>query len=136
MRIEKKSCLKYGLESDPETVEWWNRQNNKAKYEVLANPDRISLEDGLKKLSEFVIGSQSIWSQGSFDSVILENAYRACKIELPWKYWMIRDSRTLFDITRVDIRTIEYKPDMVHNALIDCYRQLIATVEAFEKIEN
>ena len=34
MRIEKKSCLKYGLESDPETVEWWNRQNNKAKYEV------------------------------------------------------------------------------------------------------
>jgi len=131
-RIDIESCRKIGLQSEQETVKWWAAQNKEAIYEVLQNEERISIQDGLSKLSEFVQGCNYFWSQGSnFDSVILENAYRACGIDIPWKYWQIRDSRTLFDVAQVDLRNIKFKTEVQHHALYDCYRQLIATNKAF-----
>lgn len=134
IRIDIDSCKKVGLKSDSDTIKWWKDQNKDVRYETIQNPDRKSIEEALNGLSKFVENSQYIWSQGSFDSVILENAYRACGIEIPWKFWNIRDSRTLFDVTKVDLKMIEYKKDSTHNALIDCYRQLIATANAFQKL--
>jgi hypothetical protein len=135
MRINIESCKKVGLKSESDTIKWWKEQNKNVKYEAINNPDRKSLEEALHELSKFVANSQYIWSQGSFDSVILENAYRACSIDIPWKFWNIRDSRTLFDIAKIDLKMIEYKKDSAHNALIDCYRQLIATANAFQKLK-
>jgi hypothetical protein len=135
VRIDIKSCQNIGLKSDSETIKWWKEQNKDVKYEAINNPDRISIQEALNKLSEFIKDIKYLWSQGSFDSVILENAYRSCQIQIPWKYWNIRDSRTLFDVCNIDLKMIEYKKESVHNALTDCYRQLIATANAFQKLK-
>jgi hypothetical protein len=135
IRIDIKSCQNVGLKSDISTVKWWKEQNKDIRYEAINHPDRKSIQEALIELSNFISNSHFIWSQGSFDSVILENAYRACKIDIPWKFWNIRDSRTLFDIMNIDLKMIEYKKESVHNALIDCYRQLIATSNAFQKLK-
>lgn len=136
IRINTESCKKKGLEVDKETVKWWNEQPKLVRYESVFHPDRCNLEEGLNLLSDFVKGSRCIWSQGSFDSIILNNAYEKCGIEIPWKFWEIRDSRTLFDVMQIDLKSIEYKNEEVHNALVDCYRQLMATVKSFKKIKN
>lgn len=134
VRIDIDSCLEEGLKTEQATCDWWDNQPDQIRFESVFHPDRMSLKNALSQLSEFVKDSKCIWSQGSFDSVILENAYRKCGIEIPWKFWNIRDSRTLFDILSVDLKSIEYKKEEVHNALVDCYRQLMATCIAFRKL--
>jgi exodeoxyribonuclease VIII len=135
-RIDIDSCKEKGLQTDKDTIIWWNEQSDNIRHESIFHPDRYKLEEVLKELSGFLIDCKYIWSQGSFDSIILENAYKKCNLPIPWKFWQIRDSRTLFDVLNVDLKSIEYKSNEVHNALVDCYRQLIATTKCFEKIKK
>ena len=57
----------------------------------------------------------------TFDFTILENLYRQLGTPVPWHYWQIRDSRTLFKMMPKDPRK-EIQSDL-HNALADCYYQ-------------
>ena len=101
-------------------------------YEAIENKDRIQIQDALRKLSIFVRDCKYIWCQGiNFDPVILENAYRKCKIQIPWKYYNLRDTRTVFDICKIDLKNFT-KPDTHHNALQDCYIQYLALKKALK----
>jgi hypothetical protein len=74
------------------------------------------------------------WSQGNFDYIILENIYKMLDMNVPWKFWQIRDSRTLFDICNINIKNIN--SEGLHNALSDSYRQYLGKIEAFKKVKN
>ena len=133
-RIDIQSCKNIGLISDESTSQWWKNQEDDIRYEALENPDRIPIHNALRKLSIFLRNCKYIWCQGiNFDPVILENAYTRCKIPLPWKYYILRDTRTLYDITNVNLKDFCHT-DGKHNSLKDCYYQVNALKKSFKKM--
>ena len=77
-----------------------------------------------------------IWGHGSiFDCTILESAYEACNMVIPWKFWNVRDTRTLFDISNFRYNNLQVDESLQkHHALHDCYRQIIGVKEAIKNI--
>lgn len=130
-RIKPKSCKHFGLEEDQETIRWWDKQDAESKFEALNNPDRISIDQALREFSDWFNSGDKIWGNGScFDVTILSSAYRLCNINIPWKFWDIRDLRTMMDMGNVRLRDLPNNNK--HHALHDCYRQIIGFNLAFE----
>jgi len=133
VRINQDSCKKLDMDIDENTVKWWNQQTNEAKYEVFDNKDRIDIKDALIKFSSFLKSHSYIWANSpSFDCVILENAFNQCNLEIPWKFWNIRDCRTIYDVGNINLKRIS-KDTISHNALNDCYNQIIGIQKFFTK---
>lgn len=135
-RISKASGKKLNMHIDENTRKWWKEQDKEVQYEALYNKnDRIDLADALKELSQFIKGSNCVWSHGDdFDCVILSEAFKTCKIEIPWKFWQTRDTRTLFDIAKLNYNK-EIPISKNHHALYDCYRQIIGVKNCLEKLQ-
>lgn len=137
MRINIESCVQAGLHVDKETEQWWDQQADDLKYEALKNPNRVTLKEGLKSFKVW-FGTNphtKIWGNGSsFDCTILGEAYKRCGMEIPWKYWLERDLRTIMDLGNV--RMCELPQYKKHHALYDCYRQIIGFQRSEKKLLN
>ena len=120
-----------GREVDPATIEWWGRQDPAIMEEAFSPDNRISLVDAMDQFHKFAWGCDRFWSHGAtFDLVMLENIYRQLNKPLPWNYWQLRDTRTLFDLG--------FDPDMPtgskHDALQDAIRQAAGVQNMFRKL--
>jgi exodeoxyribonuclease VIII len=134
-RISIKSCKKLNMDIDNDTVQWWNNQTKDARYEAIENKDRHDIKDVLIELTEFIKDCKYIWANSpNFDCVILENAYRCCNLEIPWKYWNLRDCRTIYDLGNTSLKSIT--TETKHNSLEDCYNQILCLNKAYKKIFN
>jgi hypothetical protein len=126
IRIKIDTCVNVGLHIDPQTQKWWSQQEKDVKYEALENPDRVTLTQALRKFKEWFGTNHrtKIWGNGSsFDCGILGEAYKRCGMEIPWKFWLERDLRTIMDLG--DVRACDLPQYQKHNAIFDCYRQII-----------
>lgn len=118
---------------DEETVEWWGQQDPAIYEEATSESDRTSLHESTKQLNKFLVGVEYIWAQGIvFDIGMLENLYQQLKMPIPWQFWQIRDSRTIFS-TFNDPRK-EFLNDNAHNALADAYAQAKALQKVFKEL--
>lgn len=134
-RINKDSCEAVGLHIDIETINWWEKQNEDAKYEVFTNEERIPLHLALIDLEKWIGPNKKIWGHGSvFDCTILDNAYRACGITTPWNFWDVRDTRTLYDIGGVKMNDLP--TNNAHHAVHDAYRQIVGVKMAIENLKK
>ena len=120
-----------GRTVDPSTLEWWGKQDPAIMEEAFSEKDRIPLVEAMDKFHKFAWGCSHFWSHGAtFDLVMLENIYRQVKKPLPWNYWQLRDTRTLFDLG--------YDPDMPtgskHDALQDAIRQAVGVQNIYAKL--
>jgi hypothetical protein len=105
---------------DNGTIAWWATQPDHAREEAFGEQDRIPLDQALDELGKLIWHSKMIWSQGpTYDMNILEHAYKSYSKALPWKYYMVRDSRTVFSLWPE-----LPKPPTSHHALEDCRRQI------------
>lgn len=130
-RVDTETCESLGMVIDPATLEWWSKQEPEIIDEAFNPEDRHPIEKVLDEFHKFAWGCDAFWSHGSiFDIVILESYYRAIKKPLPWNFWQIRDTRTIFDLG--------YDPEMPknakHNALEDAYRQAVGVQNMFKKV--
>jgi hypothetical protein len=121
-----------GREVDPDTLDWWGRQAADIQDEAFSPEDRISLVDAMDRFHKFAWGCDAFWSHGAtFDLVIIENIYRQLGKPLPWNFWQLRDTRTLFDLG--------YDPDMPknskHDALQDAIRQSVGVQNIYSKLK-
>lgn len=136
-RIDIDSCSGKGMITDEETVKWWQNQDEKSRDEIYNPADRIPIEQALHELSSFILENpvgESIWAQGPhFDCTILENAYRKCNLPVPWKFWAVRDCRTILDIA--DVRLKDVPGDYPHHSLYDCYKQIVAVKCALDRLK-
>ena len=81
---------------DKGTQAWWKTQSKEAKNALFGLDD---LDDVLKEIAEFLPKDVKVWGNGpTFDISMLEDAYRKYDIEIPWKFWNIRDCRTIVDM--------------------------------------
>jgi exodeoxyribonuclease VIII len=102
------------------TIDWWATQPAEAQEEAFGLDNRISLDTALEELGKLIWKSKRIWAQGpTFDMNILEHAYKSHGRPLPWKYYIVRDSRTVFSLW-----PNLPKPPTSHHALEDCQRQI------------
>jgi hypothetical protein len=105
---------------DESTVEWWATQSAEVREEAFAEDNRVPLDQALDELGRLIWNSKFLWCQGpTFDCTILEHAYKSYRKPLPWKYYMVRDSRTVFSLW-----PDQPIPPTTHHALEDCRRQI------------
>ena len=105
---------------DQSTLDWWATQPATARDEAFCEEGRIDLDLALDSLGKLIWHSNFIWCQGpTFDCTILEHAYKSYNKPIPWQYYKVRDSRTVFSLWPG-----LPKPPVSHHALEDCRRQI------------
>jgi len=103
---------------DPNTLDWWAKQDPAIMEEAFSDHDRVPVADAIDKFHKFAWGCKGFWSHGSvFDIVILENLYRQLKRTPPWSFWQIRDTRTIFDLGHDPDMPQESKHDALQDAI-------------------
>jgi len=126
MNIGDITCRDVGLEVDPATVEWWDKQSQKARDALEVDQQPLNLV--VDAFHEWFVaeGAVYIWSHGAnFDEPLWTAAAHACGRKVPWKYWDSRCTRTLFHLAQLDTRRIQRSAGRVaHNALDDCRFQI------------
>jgi len=124
---------KLGRTQDESTIQWWGKQSQSVQEEAFTEQGRIGLDTMTNELNKFLVGVDIIWAQGpAFDIVILEDLYRQLNKPIPWNFWQIRDSRTLFSLLPKDPRKgIQQE---AHNALADCYYQAICVQKVYKEL--
>jgi hypothetical protein len=121
-----------GREIDPNTLDWWATQDPAIMEEAFSIDNRIPLAEAVDIFHKFAWGCDAYWSHGAtFDLVIIENLYRQLGRPVPWNYWQLRDTRTLFDLG--------FDPDMPkggkHDALQDAIRQAVGVQNIYAKMK-
>ena len=132
MRIDIDDQDKLQREIDPNTLDWWAKQDPKVMEEAFNPADRVPLIEAVDRFHKFAWGCDAFWAHGAvFDITILENLYRQVEKPVPWQYWQIRDTRTLFDLG--------WDPDMpkggLHDALQDAIRQSVGVQNIYSKLK-
>jgi len=133
-RFDVDEQLAKGRTTLDSTLEWWSRQEKSVRDEALGDEGRTPVLEVLQHLNKWCVGADVIWCQGpAFDIVILENMYKQYQHHIPWAFWKIRDSRTLFSIMPNDPRKeIDFD---AHNALEDCKVQALCVQQSIGKLK-
>jgi hypothetical protein len=135
-RIDIESCKVLKLDVDKNTLEWWKDQPKESRYEAIENTDREHVKSVLLSLSDFIKDCNCIWANSpNFDCVILENVYKKLGLEIPWKFWNLRDTRTVYAIANLKLRNFSDK-NVSHHALEDCYSQIKCLNASLRKLNN
>lgn len=119
-----------GLKVDEKTAAWWRTQPDEAVGPLY--PQR-PLKTTLAEFSSFVTGHDTIWAKGpDFDLVLLDHAYRAAGLRVPWSFRNARDVRTILALSPkrkpvVDLGT-------KHMALDDAVYQARQVISAYRKL--
>lgn len=143
-RVTVSSCVNLGLHIDENTVKWWEGQDKEVYSAMFDNPEeKEDIKTVMLALTKFIeesgsIYSRCIWSHGaSFDIPILSEIYTRLGLAIPWKYINIRDTRTLYELGGIDLRTSAGVPRCnYHHPLHDCRTQIWGVKKAVEALKN
>lgn len=123
---------KLNREIDPNTLDWWAKQDSDIMEEAFSSHGRIALAQAVDHFHKFAWGCDAFWSHGAtFDLVIIENLYRQLGKPLPWNYWQLRDTRTLFALGHDP----EMPKESKHDALADAIRQALGVQNVYRKLQ-
>lgn len=129
VRVDTESQSDRSIEQG--TLEWWATQPMAIREEAFGEQNRVPLRDALEGLGKLIWHSRRVWCQGpTYDMTILEHAYKSLSMALPWKYFVVRDSRTLFGLAP----TLQRYPAS-HNALEDCCCQIALVWDTLEYLK-
>lgn len=124
INVSKKTCDQVGLDTQQSTVDWWKKQDRKVLLDLTQNT--VSITTALAEFFKWHNPDQELWCHGlNFDAPIIQ--YAAVKtgwLEMPWKYYNLRCSRTLaaaFNVNPMAYR----KKGQHHNALEDAKSQAL-----------
>lgn len=129
LRFEIDAQSQLGRTISDDTINWWAKQSAEAQEAAFSEANRTPLDQAIDEFHKFVWNSDLVWSQGSFDVNIIEDLYRSIKRPLPWQYWQICDSRTLFNFIDGNLDRTKH-----HDAVEDAIAQANAVHYALRKI--
>ena len=132
-RVDVDSCDNLGATVSQSTLDWWAGQSKEAQDEAFSEGNRVHIRDAFDQLYKFCWGAKRVWSNGSvFDIMICEHVFNKLNKAIPWKFWEIRDVRTLFDIGINPQRP----PVTAHHALHDAYNQAIGVQVVYNTLRS
>ncbi len=128
---------KYGRTINDDTIRWWSSQSPEAIEEAMGDNDRMPLRECMEILYQFGWNRRAVWSHGApFDIVACETAMRSTLTDrpnpIPWPFWTVRDTRTLYDIAGVKLS--DGGKITSHKAIEDAQRQAELVQEAYRKL--
>lgn len=133
VKVDLDSCDELGLDVNDDTIAWWGQQSKEAQEEAFSTEGRIHIREAFDQLYKFCWGAKRVWSHGaSFDTVICENIFRKLNKAVPWSFWQVRCTRTLFDIGIDPQRP----PVLKHHALEDAWNQTVGVQNVFQKLRS
>ena len=123
-----------GRTTSDDTIAWWAKQDPAAMEEAFDQTGAVTVEEALRQLTKWMVGVDTLWGHGyGFDITIIEDMYRMVKQPIPWNFWIVKDSRTLFGCCEKDPRKI-LKQENLHNALADAYFQAKGVQYAYNEL--
>ena len=133
VKVDLDSCDKLGLTVSQDTLGWWAQQSQEAQDEAFSTDGRIDISDAINQLYKFCWGAKRVWSHGAgFDVIILEHVFRKVEKAVPWRFWEVRDTRTLFDLGIDPNRP----PVLKHHALEDAWNQAVGVQHVFRTLRT
>jgi hypothetical protein len=132
-KIDIDSCDRLGCTVSQATLEWWANQSKEAQEEAFDPEGRIDISEAMNQLYKFSWGAKRVWSHGAgFDVIICENLFRKIGKAVPWSFWEVRDTRTLFDLGINPNRP----PVLKHHALEDAWNQAVGVQNVFKSLRT
>ena len=128
--IDAVDATNRGFFTDQNTVKWWAGQSQEAKDHLV--PNQLPIEEALRSFAEYFkkAGCKKIWCHGAgFDAPLLEHAMKWLGIKVPWKYYNVRDTRTVFDLFQFDMNSVT-REGTFNNALADAKHQALCIQKA------
>lgn len=123
----------HGRTISTSTLDWWATQDDKIINEALGDHDRTDVTTMLRALKKWYVGCDAVWAQGTtFDIVMIEQLCRQFGHPIPWSFWTVKDSRTLFGLLPTDPRK-QFSFD-AHNALEDARVQAQCVQHAYRQL--
>lgn len=119
------------------TLVWWLKEHAETLRKEWALKDRVPIDDALRCFAQWLKAStelEGLWSHGAnFDQPVLEYAYRVRfpQCDLPWKYSISRDTRTLFALAKPDWP----KNPAEHVAVFDAWSQAKAVCSVWRSLK-
>ena len=133
LKVDVDSCDKIGATVSQSTLDWWSKQSAAAQEAAFDPTDRVSINEAMTQLYKFCWGGKRVWSHGvGFDLIILEWYFRKIGKAVPWSFWEMRDTRTLFDIGINPQRATV----TAHNALADAIDQAVGVQNVFNALKT
>lgn len=133
VKVDVDSCDRLGLVTNDDTIAWWGNQSKEAQEEAFSPDGRIDIVDAMTGLYKFCWGAKRVWSHGAaFDVVICEHIFKKMQKAVPWQFWTVRDTRTLFDLGIDPQRP----PVLKHHALEDAWNQAVGVQNVFKKLRT
>jgi hypothetical protein len=155
-------AVQNGCEMDPDTIMWWMSQGQAARDVVTKGGDKLPIFVAFDRLHDFIIGKtispadvgvlgpakelpvDGVWSHGlDFDLPILTNVakrigYIGNEVRALWPFRAARDTRTIFDLAKVDFKDGYGTPGFNttnHVAVNDAWRQAVLVQMAYQKLK-
>jgi hypothetical protein len=133
VRVDVDSCDRLGCTVSQSTLDWWGNQSQAAQDEAFDPNGRIDIVDAMNQLYKFCWGTKRVWSHGAgFDVIILESIFRKIGKSVPWQFWEVRDTRTIFDIGINPNRP----PVLKHHALEDAWNQAVGVQNVYRTLRS
>jgi hypothetical protein len=133
VKVDLDSCDRIGLTTSQATIDWWSGQSKEAQDEAFSPDGRIDIVDAMNQLYKFCWGAKRVWSHGaSFDTIICEHIFRKIGKAVPWQFWEVRCTRTLFDIGINPTRP----PVLKHHALEDAWNQAVGVQNVYKALRT
>lgn len=117
-----------GLVDAESTMAWWAQQSDEARQEAFKSENAVELGLALSRFAGYLecLGKSKdiyVWGNAaSFDLKILEHAYHACGLSVPWYFRNERCYRTLESLYGNRVPKRDFK-GVRHNALADAVYQ-------------
>jgi hypothetical protein len=133
IKVDVDSCDRIGCTVSQSTLEWWSNQSKEAQDAAFDPEGRVSIEEAVAQLYKFCWGAKRVWSHGAgFDVIILENIFRKVGKAIPWSFWEVRDTRTIFDLGINPNRP----PVLAHHALEDAWNQAVGVQNVYRALRG
>lgn len=141
-RINLESSVRHGGTIGSDTVKWWMRQPAEARSEIVSD-DAIDIKRAIGELGCFILRNSQhpdaiLWARGTdFDIPIITSAMKRIDITPTWKFWNVRDVRTLEHAAiaaGMDPRTAVKFEGQKHHALNDALHQAKTVVHIWQTL--
>jgi hypothetical protein len=126
--------------TDPETINWLKALPANIQDAMTRDPQPVGdVIIALIRAFDWDHPETRLWCHGAtFDEPILRELIVRFGVEtdlkklVPWKYWQVRDTRTIFELANVKVQR---DPSKAHTGLEDCLNQIKAVSEAYRTFQ-
>jgi hypothetical protein len=133
MQLDIDTQAALGFTVSDSTIEWWAKQSPEAIKAAFEDGERLTVIEAATQLHKFVWNADAIWAQGiAFDIPMCEHLFLKAGLSVPWNFYDVKDSRTLFKLG-IDA---ERPPVLSHHAGEDAWGQAVGVQNVLRKLNK